>query len=128
MPYEFGWLVPNRVMQVKMLGGVTLEDLDGVDRETRIAVASGQSPVHCIVNMLDVTAMPNNLKVITRQFRQTPHTNAGITIIVHKNPLYSFFGAVIGQLNGVATHSAPSDEAAVEKLQRFDPTLVTAAP
>jgi hypothetical protein len=127
MPYEFSWVLPQRVMLVRIYGEVTAKEMEQIDTQTLTAVMEGTPPVHGIVNTLDVISVPVNLKTMTRTFRGI-HPNAGITIMISQNPLYHFFLNIITQLNHAETHTAKTYVEAIEKLRRLDPTLAEMMP
>lgn len=127
MAYQFSWYTPRRVIYIHLAGTLTLAELAALKEESRTFALNGDAPVHAIIDCLEVTGLPHDLRGILREMRQgeSPLENA-FSVIVTSNRLAQFLSSTLFQLLKLELRIAPTVADAVEILTRFDATLLKA--
>lgn len=123
MPQQTVWYQPNRVIYQRYNGNLTAEDLSHANVNIRQLLQHGQPPIHLIVDALNVTQIPLNLKTIQESSNLSHDPNLGWMVVAVNNPLFRFFTSALSQIARAHFCIVASREEALATLMRLDGTL-----
>jgi hypothetical protein len=116
------WFVDKRIVEIRLWGILTVDDIARVAQESQRMVREGTAPVHLISDLLAVEKFPSLLEVRSVSGRETvPGT--GWQVIVVTNPVLRFFGSILMQLAGTNFHFVNTRQEAFAFLNGRDVTL-----
>ncbi len=112
MSYAINWYVNRQVINLKLSGVVTSEDVVQLNRKTVEYTQLGTTPVHIIIDTLDVDEYPTNLRWVMEMMQSNRVSPTGWNIIVHANPGIRLLGSTIMLVLGVPCHTCSTLAAA----------------
>src|SRR5271166_1571023 len=98
MPVVASWYVENRVGYTAVIGEMTIEDVRKMSVFVQTCMDQGQAPVHIIVDLLQLQAIPKNVPEFIKEFPRSGHPNTGWIIIISSNPALRYLASVAVQL------------------------------
>src|SRR5262245_12588585 len=91
MPFQMSWQVENRVVMIDISGILTLDEMAQIDRQMLVMIPEGYKPplqVHVLVDMRDMTRMPNSIWDINRTLTHFKEPGLGWTVLISTNRLF----------------------------------------
>ena len=85
MPISVTWFIEKEVIYLKVFGVVTPEEVFNLNQETMALLETGNHPVHIIIDTLEVTEYPTNLRWVMRLVRTNPVRPSGMNILIQNN-------------------------------------------
>lgn len=126
MPVEVDWYLENRIINLKYIGDVDMQDIsESAQNAYRLLEASTANYVHALQDATDLTSLPRNLKAI-HEAVEVAYTHPRVGwVIAHNisNPFFRFIANTITQLTGSRFRIVPTQADALAWLQSRDSTL-----
>ncbi|MDX2162498.1 MAG: hypothetical protein SF162_14320 [bacterium] len=103
MPATLTWFHQPRVIHERFFDKVTLADISAMSVDADALLRTGTTPVHTIIDLTDVTWLPQNLAKIREAMRVPPHPSRGwvVLIVPPHNPIIQVIGDFAGQIRSV---------------------------
>jgi hypothetical protein len=99
MAYEISWLVENRLMYIKYVGDMTVEDLELAIQEMQALLDVGEAPIHTISDNRFLGQFPTSLSTLKKLM--TPHPKAiGWSVLIQENTATRFIGEMLTRFSG----------------------------
>ena len=126
MPYQIGWVVPQRVYMIVSIGEVSTEELKEASDKAIELVRNGNPPVHCIGDTRQLTRIPFHMlqpknALNTLKIMQEP--NLGWFLMVTDKRAIALASAFISDISNVKFKAFFSPDKVLEALAEKDPTL-----
>jgi hypothetical protein len=120
---RYAWLIPDRVIFVRLQGEFSLDQLWEVKARCVDMISLGKPPVHIVFNSEGLTNLPNNPEVF-EEINQITHNNTGFVVVYGAPPDEIWIG-VTSASNGMADKlKYPSSwQEAKTVLSELDKTL-----
>jgi hypothetical protein len=115
MGFSVTWYVEKRVIHLKVFGIVTSEEVIDLNRETMAYLEMGIHPVHIIIDTLDVTEYPSNLRWVMRLVQTNPVRPTGWNLLVQNNSTVRVIASTILSLLRLPMHICST----LEEAQNF---------
>ncbi|MBI1259626.1 MAG: hypothetical protein GC204_19330 [Chloroflexi bacterium] len=112
MSFNVTWHIEKQVINLKVFGVVTSEDIIALNLKTMAYIEAGTHPVHLIIDTLDVTEYPTNLRWVLRLLKNNPIPPTGWNILVQNNPTIRVLAGSILSVLHVPLHVCNSLEEA----------------
>ena len=116
MAFSVTWNIEKQVIDLKVFGVVTSEEIIALNLQTMAYIEAGIHPVHLIIDTLEVTAYPNNLRWILRLLKNNPVPPTGWNILVQNNPAVRVLAATLLSVIRVPLHICSTQEEAAAFL------------
>lgn len=101
MPYSVAWFRPNHVIQLQLIGSVTLDEAKQINAELVALLDQAESPIHMIADATTLESFPKNILQIKNTQAYLQHPQLGWILFVSKpNPLIRFFATTVAQVIG----------------------------
>lgn len=123
MAYLIQWHIPQRVLQIKLSGEVSLQDMVKMIDETHTYVNSGQAPVHILIDATDYANTPVNFQEISKIAPTMGNPNTGWWVLINPGKMMWFTSTILSKLLGVKIKTSNSLEEALLILERVDLSL-----
>lgn len=123
MPHKFEWIVPQRVLFGRIWGDPTRDEIRQLSPEINREAATGQSPVHLIIDMTELTRTPFKLTELNSYVSRENLEFFGWCIVVSNDPVGRFLSATLAQIVRLRVRVFHSREAAFRFLKDMDSTL-----
>jgi hypothetical protein len=123
MAYELSWVVPSRIMLIKLEGEVSIEEMTQMIDETHAHVNSGQAPVHILIDAANLHNKPVNFQQINQISTSMANPSTGWWVLVNAGKMVGFTASVLSKLVGVKLKTAATIKEARTILERVDLTL-----
>lgn len=123
MPYKLDWVVPGKVLFGRMWGEPKPDEIREFSPSINRAVASGQPPVHCLVDVTGITRTPFNLRELNSFLNRDNTENFGWFILISDNLLARFLGTAVIQLAQMRVRVFNDRPSALRFLNEIDSTL-----
>ncbi len=117
MGFSVTWHVEKEVIDLKVFGTVTSEDIIALNLKTMEYIEASIQPVHLIIDTLDVTTYPTNLRWILRLLKNNPIPATGWNILVQNNPTVRVLACAILSILRVPLHVCTTLEEAETFLE-----------
>ena len=130
MPFEATWYHNLRVIQWRVWGQITLEEIAQMGRDQQKLLSEGTSPVHTLSNITDVASFPTDLRLLKEALDGINHPHIGWVLIVGTTtPLKRFVTTTVTQLviPNVRLRMFNSMDEAIEFLKHVDSTVSVAS-
>jgi hypothetical protein len=112
MGFEITWSSETPAIYLKMTGVVTPSEVMDINRETITLAQAQTAPVHIIIDTLEVTEIPTNLRWVMEMMRANPVAPTGWNIVVQQNALIHLMAStILGVLDMPCYFCATLDEA-----------------
>ncbi len=112
MGFEINWRSETQTIYLKMMGVVTPSEVMDMNRATIVLAQEYPAPIHIIIDTLEVSEIPPNLRWVLQMMRTNPAAPTGWNIVVQKNPLIQLMASTILRVLGVPFYvCATLDEA-----------------
>ena len=112
MGFSVTWRSEKQVIDLKVFGVVTSEEIIALNLKTMDYIAAGSQPVHLIIDALDVTEYPTNLRWILRLLKHNPVPPTGWNILVQNNPAVRVLACTLLSVLHVPLHVCSTPEEA----------------
>jgi len=124
------WYVERRVILVQIEGSLDLEKASELNRQIVAFIDQGDAPVHVIVDLTQLGAIPTNLLKLREASHVVGHAGVGwIVVIGVHNPFINFIGSMLVQLGRLAHYRVmPTIDEAYAELSKVDDSLPQATP
>lgn len=94
MPYEIKWLVEGRVLYIKPVGDISLEDLEDSVTRMQAMLDAGEAPIHSISDNRFVGKFPTSLSTLRKLM--SPHPKAsGWSLLIQENTATRFVSEML---------------------------------
>lgn len=124
MAHEVSWFLENRVIQLRVSGSISMQDVQDINQQLIKMIEKGTAPVHIINDMQGLKEFPNNLIQVKGALTYMNHAGLGWeTIVSQPNPLVRFFASAITQITNARMKMVPDIKEAYLTLVRLDRTL-----
>jgi hypothetical protein len=125
MAYQIEWLLENRVLYIKAVGDVTIEDLEAAISIMTTMLDNGEAPIHSISDNRFVGKFPTSLSTLRKLM--TPHPKAkGWSLLIQNNTATRFIGEMLTRFSGQSKiKSFTTLVEGLAFLERNDPSLGT---
>lgn len=123
MAYNIHWVVPSRILEIKLEDEVTMSAMVTLVEETHTFVNAGQAPVHILIDSTRLMNRAVNFQEINQIAKTMGNPGTGWWVIINPGKMIWFVASVLSKLLGVKLKSAHSVEEAQSILQRVDLTL-----
>ena len=124
MPGHVQWLIPNRVIYVKIAGDYQLETVKQVLAAAKPMVDNGIAPVHVVWDMTEITKMPTDIREPISQLNHLrDHPNGGWITMIANSVMIRFAGQIASRLLGANYRSVSTFDEAIQTLSRIDLTI-----
>ncbi|MEO8396085.1 MAG: hypothetical protein ABI700_24035 [Chloroflexota bacterium] len=104
MGFSVTWHVEKEVIDLKVFGTVTSEDIMALNLKTMDYINASIQPAHLIIDTLDVTTYPTNLRWVLRLLKNNPIHPTGWNILVQNNPTVCVLAGTILSVLRVPLH------------------------
>jgi hypothetical protein len=125
MAYEIEWLVEKRVLYIKAVGDITLEELEIAVERMQSMMDNGEAPIHSISDNRFIGKFPTSLSTLKKFMKRHPKVT-GWSLLIQENTATRFIGEMLtrflGQSN-IKSFKALSEGLAF--LERNDQSLGT---
>ncbi|MCA0458106.1 MAG: hypothetical protein LCI00_29335 [Chloroflexi bacterium] len=125
MAHSIQWVVPSRVLEIKLWDDVDMSEMTALVHETHTFVNMGQAPVHILINSTMFMNRPVNFQEINQIAKTMSNPGTGWWVIVNAGKMMWFTASVLSKLLGIKLKSANGTEEALAILKRVDFTLDT---
>jgi hypothetical protein len=99
MAYEIEWLVDNRVLYIKPVGDVTVEDMEAAIERMQVMMDNGEAPIHSISDNRFVGKFPTSLSTLKKLM--TPHPKVtGWSLLIQENTATRFISEMLTRFTG----------------------------
>jgi hypothetical protein len=116
MGFSITWHIEKRVIDLKVFGVITSEEIIALNLQVMDFIEAGSHPVHIIIDTLDVTEYPTNLRWVFRMLRNNPVPPTGWNILVQNNPTVRVLAGTILSVLPVPLHICTTLEEAHDFL------------
>ena len=123
MPVDVSWLYEKRILKVRHYGKVTSEQLVASMTQSQAMTLEGKPPVHTIVDGREVDGTIDFSLGDLRKMIPKVVEGSGMMISIQPRTLDRFFTSLGMQLAGARYKFAPDEQAALQMLIEYDPTL-----
>ncbi|MEO0562256.1 MAG: hypothetical protein AAF125_09080 [Chloroflexota bacterium] len=123
MEYTVSFYADERVMYVKTVGEMTIEDWRGCSLEMDRQIRERPHVVHVVVDMLDTPKHPTNILELMTATVWAKSPDLGHIVHVTNDRLTSVLGTIVIQGLMGKYHAVGTREKAFEYLYRMDPSL-----
>lgn len=123
MPYKLDWIVPGKVLFGRMWGEPQADEIREFSPSINQAVASGQPPVHCIVEVTEINRTPFNLRELNSFLNRDNTDSFGWFVLISDNLLARFLGTAVIQLARMRVRVFNDRPSAFRFLNEIDSTL-----
>jgi len=123
MAYETSWADDKRIIYTKLSGILTSKEAQEMSDTHAKFLSEGTAPVHLVVDVTGLTAVPTNLRQNTSMGGYLRHPSLGWTVLVGGNVLVNFMVSVIGQVFKFRYSKRETLEDAIAYLVAQDQTL-----
>jgi hypothetical protein len=123
MPIDVGWLYEGRVIKIHQHGKITSGQIVTSAERSAELIRQGQAPVHVILNGQDTEGTPDIALGDLRKLIPTVVEGSGLMVIIQSRVMDRFFASLSMQIAGVRYKFATDEDAALELLLEYDPTL-----
>jgi len=123
MPYQLDWIVEKRLLFGQMWDKPSPDEIRQFSASINRSVASGQPPVHCLIDINQVTPTPFSVQQLDSFLSRESTENFGWIILVSDNLLSRFLGAAVIQLALVSMRVFKDRPSALRFLSDIDSTL-----
>ncbi len=128
MPYQFDWIVPQRVVFTRIYSEVKPEEVTEILIQSRERTLSGQSPVHFIIDASALEKQSFNLSKLNEWSSILPSRTGGWWVVINPNAVAMFAITLVTKTLGIKLKSAHSLEDAIQILKNIDQTLIEQLP
>ena len=98
MPFITNWLQENRIIRTQLTGKLTEQEAKDMSDAHAKFLDAGAAPVHLIVDVTRLEAIPINLRQNTSMGEYLRHPSLGWTVLVGGSTLVNFMVSVLGQV------------------------------
>lgn len=124
MPYEVGWLVPRRVVAVRVTGDLVLPEIELGSREVIALLDSSEAPAHIVIDISRMKSYPVRVSTLVDSSTYLRHPHVGWLVIYGvSNFVLEVVISTLGKLARVRLRKAASQAEAFQFLARQDPTV-----
>lgn len=123
MHNEVSWLIPQRLIRVRMVGVMTVADVAAISEAIKVLVIAGQPPVHLISDMRDLQSFPTNLKELSKVLDKKLAERTGWVVLISTNIILRFTSSMLAQFGGSKTRVFSDHQEAIVFLNDMEPSL-----
>jgi hypothetical protein len=126
MAYSMTWLIQDRVAQLTLSGGVTLEDIIAYSAQIHDEYLGNRTkPIHFIFDVAAMSGFPTQVIAIKRASESYMHHQAmgWVVFVGIQNPLMGFLANTVAQTQKIKSQQAKTVEEAMGRLKRLDPSI-----
>lgn len=121
MPYSVDWFRPNHVIQLELIGNVSLEEAKHINTELLALLGQAETTVHMVADATTLENFPKNILQIKNTQAYLQHPKLGwIFFISQPNPLIRFFATTIAQVIGTRLRIVETIDEAVTIIDKID--------
>ncbi|MCA0458082.1 MAG: hypothetical protein LCI00_29215 [Chloroflexi bacterium] len=124
MPYKMSWVIPSRVLLIELTHVLPADEIIRLTDECHTCVATGQAPVHIIIDATPVHDLKFNFRETAPLSKSMENEDIGWWILINSSKMMQFTASVITTLLKKKLKSAYSLDEALNILERVDPTLI----
>ena len=121
MAISTSWYVPDKVLSIKIIGGLSLQDMISLINQLELYKTTVRE-FHQLYDLTEMTKFPG-LAEFKQGLRPDLMTTGYVFAIGSMNPMVKFMSSTVVQFTGVKLKTAPSLEDALNQLQALDPSL-----
>ncbi|HVU14148.1 MAG TPA: hypothetical protein VHD90_22875 [Phototrophicaceae bacterium] len=126
MGFRISWYIEKRVISLKFSEAITERDLIQAIQQTTDYIEHGIPPIYNVIDTLDITEFPTNLRWILQVMRRNKAGLMSWNILITSNRTIQFLGTTFLQLLNVQIHTCANFAEAEAFLRQADPALFTA--
>lgn len=82
MPYTIAWMVAKRVLNIRIYGVFSIDEIRAYNQDITRFVREGFSPVHCITDLSDLKQVNYDFAQLKGALSHLHEPNMGIALIV----------------------------------------------
>ena len=126
MPISISWIIEDKLLMVKMIGEVTMEELNDLTQNSLDILSQSAGEVHHqIIDLSETTKLPSHIKEIGDLTRPVNEHEAMGWVIMFgiKNQLLKFIATMATQLSRGKVKVVDSYDDALDTLKRVDAQL-----
>jgi hypothetical protein len=124
MPYEVSWYIKGRVMQTRIYGNVTMDELYAIDKELTALLESSSTVVHSLGDMTGLETHPNSVLELQNSQTYLKHPRMGWLVIYgYESKILNLISTLMKQVFRVRLCVLKSQTEAVAFLREKDTTL-----
>ncbi len=124
MPYLVEWIIPERVILVRIEGQIQQEEIALINQTSHDFILLGQAPIHYIVDVARAANQPFNFSNLSQWSTIIPKDKVGWGIIISPGKMVMFTIMIIARAFNIHVKKADSVEEAMQILNKVDPTLL----
>lgn len=99
MPYEIKWLVDGRVLYIKPVGDISVDELENSVSQIQAFMDEGEAPIHSISDNRFVGKFPTSLSTLKKMM--SPHPKGtGWSLMIQENAATRFIGEILTRFSG----------------------------
>jgi hypothetical protein len=91
MPIQFEWVRPERVLLIKHIGDLTVEELEKGIGQYLAYLDTARRPFHLIADWGQAHGYPLQFRMVSKSMRILRHPNLGYIALVGMNPSVAFW-------------------------------------
>ncbi|MEP7293153.1 MAG: hypothetical protein ABI835_15325 [Chloroflexota bacterium] len=123
MPFTSAWIEPNRIIRTELSGKLSDQEAKEMSDAHATFLDAGTAPIHLIVDVTRLDAIPINLRQNTSMGEYLRHPSLGWTVLVGGSTLVNFMVSVLGQVFHMKQARRDSTPDALAFLAAQDETL-----
>lgn len=123
MAYEIQWLLEKRILYIRPVGDIELEDMEASIARMQMMLDEGEAPIYTISDNRFVGKFPSSLSILKKLM--TPHPKAtGWSLLVQENAAARFVGEMMTRFSGQSKiKSFTTLKEALAFLERHEPSF-----
>lgn len=123
MPYKLDWVVPGKVLFGRMWGEPQADEIREFSLSISRTVADAQPPVHCVLDVTQISRTPFNLRELNSFLNRDHTSNFGWLVLISDNLLARFLGTAVLQLAQMRVRVFNDRPSALRFLNEIDSAL-----
>jgi hypothetical protein len=123
MPQQISWYQEGRIIYDRFEGVVTLNDVREANDSAIALIRAGTPPVHDIVDGLNISKPPFDIKALSAATTFFAEPNLGWVIYINRSPVLAFLGSLASKVYSGRFKVVHSLDEALATLHQLDPSL-----
>ena len=121
MPVENSWFIEGRVVLTRLVGDVTVEELETASKQGTALNEAGVAPIYGLVDMTELAHFPSRLNDFTKLIQQGKSDKLGWIIVYGiPNRMANFLATLFAQLIRTNFKVVNTQQEALEMIERLE--------
>ncbi len=120
MSYSLNWHVEKRVLYLRLFNNISANEIIDCNQAALRYIREGTQPVHIVIDTLDITTYPNNLRWIIHMVQNNPTKAIGWRLVIADDHNLRVLLSTILSVLHVPIHSCQTVQEALDYLKQLD--------